>query len=349
MPKRYRVVQWATGNVGSRALRNVIQHPYLDLAGVWVHSPDKVGRDAGTLCGIDPVGIAAVGTLEAVVALAPDCVLYMPHQANHDELTALLAAGINVVTTRTEFQNPARLDPALRARIEQACVQGNSSLHGTGSSPGFVTEALPIVLGSLQRRLDCLSISEFADVSSRNSPELLFQVMGFGSPPRAAADPGMLHHLRETFGGTLAVVADAMGVGFDSLEISGGLGFARHDVRIAAGLIPAGTVAATRAVITGVRDGKPLMRMLLNWYVSRDIETSDGEDWDLRESGWRLLVEGDCPLDVSITYPVAPEDYAEMTPGLTANRPVNAVAVVCEASPGIRTSADLPQVIARLA
>jgi 2,4-diaminopentanoate dehydrogenase len=31
-----RVVQWATGNIGLRALREVIRHPALDLAGVLV-------------------------------------------------------------------------------------------------------------------------------------------------------------------------------------------------------------------------------------------------------------------------------------------------------------------------
>jgi 4-hydroxy-tetrahydrodipicolinate reductase len=45
---------------------------------------------------------------------------------------------------------------------------------------------------------------------------------------------------------------------------------------------------------------------------------------------------------------VAIEDYAEMTPGLTAHRPLNMVAYVCEAPPGIRTSVELPQVIANL-
>ena len=30
--KRYRVVQWATGNIGTRALRAVIEHPELELA-----------------------------------------------------------------------------------------------------------------------------------------------------------------------------------------------------------------------------------------------------------------------------------------------------------------------------
>jgi len=41
---------------------------------------------------------------------------------------------------------------------------------------------LPVVLLSLQRRLDGLTINEFADVSSRNSPDMLFKVMGFGQP-----------------------------------------------------------------------------------------------------------------------------------------------------------------------
>jgi 4-hydroxy-tetrahydrodipicolinate reductase len=45
--KRYSVVQWCTGNVGARALRRVIEHPDLDLVGVYVHSTNKVGTDAG--------------------------------------------------------------------------------------------------------------------------------------------------------------------------------------------------------------------------------------------------------------------------------------------------------------
>ena len=55
--KTYRVVQWATGNVGSRALRRTIEHSELDRVGVYVHSAEKEGRDAGELCGVEPVGV----------------------------------------------------------------------------------------------------------------------------------------------------------------------------------------------------------------------------------------------------------------------------------------------------
>ena len=147
--RHYRVVQWATGNVGARALRRVIEHPGMELVGVWVSNPDKVGRDAGELAEVAPVGIKATGSIDDVIALKPDCVLYMPHMNRVDEVCRLLEAGINIVSTRMEYQNPAGLDPADRAAIEEACRRGKSSIHATGSSPGFISEAVPIVLKQL--------------------------------------------------------------------------------------------------------------------------------------------------------------------------------------------------------
>ncbi|HEX7854163.1 MAG TPA: dihydrodipicolinate reductase [Sphingobium sp.] len=345
--KRYSVVQWCTGNVGSRALRRAIEHPDLDVIGVYVHSADKAGRDAGELAGVEPVGIKATNSIDDVIALKPDCVLYMPHIMNYDEVVYILESGSNIITTRTEFQNPAMMDPDIRARVEAACAQGNSSIHGTGSSPGFISEAFPIVLASIQRRLDCLTIYEFGPSESRNSPEMLFGYMGFGSKPDGP-NQAILDFKRETFSGTLGLIADALGLPLDGVRASGALGIARNDVHIIAGTVPKGTVAATKTTIEGMRNGKPLLRMVANWSVSSDVDTTDGEEWEFRESGWRVVVEGDCPLSIDITFPVAPEDYAEMTPGLTAHRPVNMVSYVCDAQAGIRTTVDLPQVIAKL-
>jgi hypothetical protein len=346
--KRYRVVQWATGNVGSRAMRRTIEHPDLELVGVWVNSAGKVGMDAGELAGIAAIGVKATNTIEDILALRPDCVLYMPHVCDYDQVCRILDSGANIVTTRMEFQNLAALNPAMAARIEAACQKGGTSIHATGSSPGFITEAVPIVLASIQRRLDWLRIDEFADCSSRNSPEMLFAMMGFGAPP-GKASAGQLRHKEMSFGPSLQLVATALGMPLERFEVTGAQGFARQDVHIAAGIVPKGTVAATRTTLIGFHKDMPLMTMCTTWFVSDDVETSDGQAWEFRSpSGWHLVMMGDCPLDLSISYPVAPEGYADMTPGLTAHRPVNAVPYVCEAAPGIRTTADLPQIIARL-
>lgn len=346
--KRYRVVQWATGNVGSRALRHVIEHPDMDLVGVWVSNPAKVGRDAGELAGVAPTGVKATNSIEDVLALKPDCVLYMPHVNSVDEVCRLLESGANVVSTRMEYQNPAALDAEVAARIEAACQKGGTSLHASGSSPGFITEAMPIVMASIQRRLDSLNIMEFADCSSRNSPEMIFDMMGFGAQPGAASE-GQLQHKKMSFGPSLQLVATALGMPIERFEVTGAQGIARRDIEIAAGVVPKGTVAATKTTLTGYHKDKPAFQMTTTWFISTDVETSDGQEWEFRSpSGWHVVMMGDCPLDISISYPCRPEDYADMTPGLTANRPVNAVPYVCEASPGIKTTADLPQIIARL-
>ena len=154
--RNYRVVQWATGNIGLRSLRAIIDHPALSLAGLYVYSDAKAGRDAGELCGLPPTGVMATRSIDDILALEADCVLYMPQRIDVDDLCRLLESGTNVVTTRTEFHLPGRMDPALRQRIEDACRRGGTSIHSTGSSPGFITEAVPLVLTSIQRRLDCL-------------------------------------------------------------------------------------------------------------------------------------------------------------------------------------------------
>jgi hypothetical protein len=341
---RYRVVQWATGNIGSHSLRAVIAHPNLDLVGLYVYSEDKAGRDAGELCGVATTGVLATRDIAEVLALKPDCVLYMGDRVDVDALCQLLEAGVNVVSTRSEFHNPARLHPETRQRIEAACAQGGSSLHSTGSSPGFITEALPLVLTSLQRRLDHLLIEEFADMSSRNSPELIFDLMGFGRDPASFDPSGVEAHGGASFAGTLEVLAEALSLPLDSVEAAGQVAAARQDVEIAAGRVEAGSIAAQRMQVTGMRDGRPLVTFSANWYLTADVEPA----WDLRETGWHLLVEGDTPLDVDIRFPVPPDEWAATSPGLTAHRPVNAIPLVCAAAPGIRTIVDLPQVVAQL-
>jgi len=345
----YRVVQWATGNVGSRAMQRVIEHPGMELVGVWVSNPDKVGRDAGELCGVAPVGVKATNSLDEVIALKPDCVLYMPHVNVVDEVCRILESGANIVSTRMEYQNPAGLDPADRARVEAACAKGGTSIHATGSSPGFISEAMPIVLTSISRRLDKLTITEFADTSSRNSPEMLFgPMMGFGEDP-GRVNEAMLHHMKHSFSPSFNLIAEAWGLPFDDVQTRQAQGIARHDVVIPAGTAKAGTVAATKTVVSCLHKGKPIVEFEAIWYISADVDTTDGEEWNFRKSGWRVLVEGDTPLDVVIGYPVSDEDYPGFTPNLTAHRPVNCVPYVCAARPGFVTTLDLPQVIARLA
>jgi 4-hydroxy-tetrahydrodipicolinate reductase len=336
-----RVVQWATGNIGSRSLRHIIEHPGLMLAGVYVTSAAKAGRDAGDLCGLPATGVTATSDADEILALGADCVLYMPAACDLDRVCALLTAGTNIVTTRGEFHHPASMPPADRERVERACADGGTSIHSTGSSPGFISEAVPLVLASIQRRLDALAINEYADLSSRNSPEMLFDLMGFGHAV-SEFPPERFSYGAYSFGPSMRLVAEAVGLPLDSVTSTGEVAVTPEKLTIAAGTLEAGTVAAQRTIITGSRAGQPLITFTATWYCTEDLDpawTMPG--WD----GWRVRVDGDAPLDVDIRFTIPEGQMGEMTPGYTANRAVNAVPYVCAAPAGIRTTVDLPQII----
>jgi 4-hydroxy-tetrahydrodipicolinate reductase len=338
-----RVVQWATGNIGSRSLQHVIEHPQLTLAGLYVTSPAKVGVDAGELCGLPPTGVTATSDIEEIFALHADCVIYMPAACDLDQVCGILARGTNIVTTRGEFHHPGSMPPADRERVEQACSEGGTSIHSTGSSPGFITEAIPLVLTSIQRRLDRLAINEYADMSARNSPDMLFNLMGYGHPVEEFP-PHRFAYAAHSFGPSMRLVADAIGMPLDAVTSTGEVAVTPEKLTIAAGTLDAGTVAGQRMIVTGTHHGRPLMTFTATWCVSQDLDPA----WSLRGAGWNgwnVRVDGDAPLDIDVRFAIPEGRMGEMTPGYTANRAVNAVPYVCAALPGIRTTVDLPQII----
>ena len=337
----YRVAQWATGNIGNRAMREVIRHPDLHLVGVLVYDDAKAGVDAGALCGEPDVGVTATTDPAVIRDLRADCVLYMPRALELDDVVMLLESGTNVVTTRGEFiAGGAKLDDVSRSRVLDACQRGGTSIFATGSSPGFITDALPFALLSMQRHVEAVEIDEYADLSQRDSPNLLFELMGFGQPV-ASYDPNRAQYILGEFQPALGTLAAAAGTPVDAWTAHGEVAAARQATRIVAGELAAGSVAAQRNTIVGSSDGRNVVRFTSHWYCSADVDPA----WELLPTGWRVRVQGDAPFDVQLPFPVAVEDLGATTPAYTANRPVNAIPHVCAARPGIVSVADLPPIV----
>ena len=136
-PELLRVVQWTTGNVGRRSVRAIVTRPDLELVGCYAWSADKVGRDVGELCGIEPVGVAATDDVDTLLALRPDCVVYNPMWQDVDELVRILEAGVNVVSTAA-FINGRNLgtgrdriaDGMRTRRVDDVRHRGESRFRG---------------------------------------------------------------------------------------------------------------------------------------------------------------------------------------------------------------------------
>jgi 2,4-diaminopentanoate dehydrogenase len=343
--KVYRVVQWATGRIGASSLRDIIRSPHMKLVGVFVHSESKEGRDAGELCGLPPVGVRATCDIDKIIALKPDCVIGNQEGANLDSVCRFLEAGINVATSRVDYLEPERMDPEVRRRTEEACRKGGASIHSTGASPGFSSEALPLVVSSMSRRMDCMTIDEYADIPASCPDVQVVDGMGFGRPPGREFDPQLLHHHAHGFVQSVNVIAKGLGLKLDAIDVVGETANARERFLLPGGTpIEKGTIAAQRISVLGMLNGKPIIRYRVNWYCTTQVD----QDWDLRRSGWRVLVEGETPVEVNVTFPISGDKLSPAMAGITAYRVLNAVPYVCAADPGIRTTNDLPNIVPRM-
>lgn len=147
---KYRVAVWSTGGIGSIAIRAIRHRPNLDLIGVWVHSPEKHGKDAGGLANGEPIGLSATTDADALIALKPDCIIYAASGPDRDAMAIpdyvkLLKSGINVVTTSTtRLVNPHTYEPAeWRDQLTAAAKDGQATLYASGIEPGFAADYLP--------------------------------------------------------------------------------------------------------------------------------------------------------------------------------------------------------------
>jgi len=352
---RCRVLQWATGNTGKRALREVIRHPSLELVGVLVYDDAKNGADAGKLCGEAPTGVFATMDRDSVHALGADCCVYMPRATGkaltragltEDELVAdvvaLLQAGTNIVSTCSDlFARGVRMTSENRARVLEACTVGGTSVWASGSDPGFITETLPMALLSLQRRVDLIEIEEFGDLSRRPSAHMVMEQMRFGKPLSEFDPDRRKNHLFGEYQPPLTVLAELAGFEIDEWTAEGGVAAAKQDLSIVAGEIKAGTAAAQRIVIHGRSGGTDRVRFTQYGFVARDVDP----DWGLQPTGWRVRIDGDAPFEVTMPFPVPLDELADYVPAFNANGLVNAIPYVCAAAPGLLTAADLPHIL----
>ncbi len=206
-----RVVQWATGGVGVAAIKGVLEHPDLELVGCWVHSPDKAGRDVGELIGTEPLGVTATDSIDDIVALDADAVIYAPLMANPDEVAALLRSGKNVVTP------VGWLYPSERsaAPMREAALEGNATLHGTGLAPGGMSEKFPLLFSAFSTGVTFVRAEEFSDLRTYEAPDVLRHVMGFGETPDKALTGPMQKMLDSGFIQAVKMVVAKMGFNAD--------------------------------------------------------------------------------------------------------------------------------------
>lgn len=344
----YRVIQWSTGHVGQFSLRAIINHPELELAGVWVSGPAKDGRDAGELCGLPPTGVRATTDADALLALDADCVCYTatadlrPFEAAED-MARILAAGKNVVSSSlVPMVHPASFVPDVREKLEAACRAGGTSFFTSGIDPGFANDVLPLTLSGLCERWDEIRVLEIINYCTYDQPTVLFDTMGFGAPldhTPLLLTPGTLSF---AWGGTVRLLAEGLGVTLDRIDETYEKRPAVRPIPVCGRTVEPGTMAALRFEVQGIVGGRPA---IVVEHVTR-LDDALAPDWPVGNGSYRVVITG--VPSIRCEFEMAENgDHAVGGVVVTATRLVNAIPAVCQARPGLLSALDLPLITGR--
>ncbi|OBJ69239.1 dihydrodipicolinate reductase [Mycobacterium colombiense] len=342
------MVVWATGGIGSIAIRAIQRRPNLDLVGVWVHSPDKVGKDAGELAGGEPLGVAATNDADALIALQPDCVVYAASGPDRDgaavpDYVRLLAAGINVVSTSSTslVYPPSYFAPNWRDELDAAAKAGQASFYVSGIFPGFASDQLALLMTTQSKSIRRITASEVALNDHYPVADVMMDGMGFGRPldfEPMLKTPGFIEMAWKA---PIHLMAEGLGVEVDEIRGSLDRELTDRDIEVAFGTVKAGTCGAVRTRAAGVVNGREAIVIEHVIRMARDV----APDWPTSDcdATYRVDIEGDPDIHCEMTLgETAGHGAGRAAMASTAMRVVNAIPYVVDAPPGLLSSLDLP-------
>jgi hypothetical protein len=345
----HRVIQWSTGNVGYHSLRHIIRHLDLELVGVHAHSPDKIGKDAATLCGLsEHTGIVATNDADALLALDADVVVYTTNGETraHEvipELERILSSGKNVASTSMIFLvYPQHAAAWMREPLEKACQAGGTTLYVNGIDPGFSGDVLPMTALQLADQIDEIRVQELFDYSTYEDPEFTGVAFGFGRPSDYTPPMAIPGILRAAWGGMVQLIADELGIVLDEIYEGYERHYAEESFDTPMMHVPKDTCAAVRFLLEGRVDGRPVV---VTEHVNR-LRQDMAPDWPSppgdRPGVHRCIVTGN--PSVQLECFLEGEDGDHNTGGVqaTALRVLNAIPAICDHAAGLVTTFDLP-------
>jgi hypothetical protein len=342
----YRVIQWATGSVGESSLRAIIEHPELELVGVLVHDPGKVGRDAGALCGLPETGVRATNDVDAALALDADCVSHSPRNTREttEDLARILETGKDVVSSALV---PALYAPAKHVtrgstdRLDQACHVGKSSLFVSGIDPGFATDALPVFLTGISGRVDHIRMMEIMNYEHYDDADTQFGWFGMGQPMDSPLPPYMKPgRLTRYWGPTVELVAAGLGLTIDEIKETTDRAATDERLELGIGVVEAGTVAGLRFEVQGFVGSRQVVTLE---HVTR-LHPSVAPQWPqplVRDGCYRIRIDGWPGYELNLhSFDEVGNNYLgmEAAAGLWI---VNNIPAVCASAPGILSPFDL--------
>lgn len=194
------IVHVGIGPLGQMMVRSAASRGGFRIVGAVDTDAGKIGKDLGELCGIRRLGIAVSGNLDdairgkaarvAVVTTVSSLAAFEP------QVVQLARAKLHIVSTCEELFYPWRTQAELARSIDKVCRDAGIACIGTGVNPGYMMDFLPTTLTGLCQKVTGVRVWRIQDASVRRVP--FQQKIGAGLTPaefEAKRKAGTLRHV----------------------------------------------------------------------------------------------------------------------------------------------------------
>ena len=204
-----RVLHVGLGPIGAAVVRQVATRKGMQIVGAVDTDAANIGRDLGAACGIRrKLGVLVTDDIaKTIKASKPDIAVLCTSASLKDawpQFERVLKLRVPIVATAAELVYPVPATRALARKIDALARRGRVAVLGTGLTPGFLMDALPIALTSVCARVDLIEVTR--------------------------VEPAPMSPAQGGFGESVAMIADAMGWKLDAIE--DGVGSVKGKIRI---------------------------------------------------------------------------------------------------------------------
>ena len=322
-----RVMHFGVGPVGAAVVRQMAHRRGFKSVGAIDIDPMKVGRDLGDVVGLTKRLDIKVSkdAAKALKSARPDVVVLCTSSLLKNvmpQIETILKARLPIVSTTEELAYPEYTQIRLARRIHNWAKKAKVAVLGTGVNPGFVMDALPIMLTAACERVDRISVTRIQDARVRRLP--FQQKMGAGLTTeqfQKKIDDGTVRHVG--FTESVAMIADALGWTLDRITDDVQPKLASVTISSEFLAVDPGYVCGVVQDGVGYRKGDPVIRLHMEAYLGAP------------ESYETIEVDGTPRLSIRIAGGI----HGDIA---TASLVVNSIPKVLEAAPGLHTMRDLP-------
>jgi 2,4-diaminopentanoate dehydrogenase len=318
------VVSLGLGPIGVAIAEAVLSKANVKLVGAVDVNEALVGQSVSQLLPGAPAGLTISSDIEAALSWDKDGVVIQATASRLQDvapqLEAIVGCGWNVVSTSEELTNPRAVDPIVARRLDFLAKEAGVTVLGAGVNPGFLMDALPLVLTGLCRRVDAISVQRIVDTNHRRSQ--LQQKVGVGMTQEefaARANEGRLGHvgLRQS----AFLIASALGWTNVQYRETLRAVVAEEETITPIGVVRRGDVIGQRQLATIDEDGEKRVRLELEMYAGAKDED-------------RIEITGEPPIRQAIAGGINGDTA-------TASVIANLVEPVARAASGLATMTDI--------